>query len=353
MVTALLGAPGVASAIPDTSEPPQASETELDWVKLVSGEWLRGEVQSLRVKDFEFDSDKLKLLTLDWDDVTELHSARVRTYRFDQEGVIIGPAAMKDGVVRIRTAAGIREFPKDTLLLILEGHGREWDYWSSKVSIGFVARAGNSDQADFNASGRVRRRTPRLRSELTYAGNVSEIEGIRTLNNHNANLDIDAVLSAGFFITLGSINYFVDEFQNVEYRTTLGAGLGYDIMRGGDVEWKVGFKGAYQTTNYVSVQEDEDDRESTGSLIPSTGLDVEFTKTIDFAFSYEVQVSVPEVENAFHHAFGVFSFEIWGDVFDLDVSLNWDRVENPKRNADGILPVRDDFRTSLGIGLTF
>jgi hypothetical protein len=360
MVTALLGAPGVASAIPDTSEPPQASETELDWVKLVSGEWLTGEVQSLRDKSFEFDSDKLDLLKLDWDDVTELYSARVRTYRFDEEGVsirdlrvVIGPAAMKDGVVRIRTADGILEFPQEKLLLILEGRGREWDYWSAKASLGFDARSGNSDQSDFNASGRVRRRTPRTRSELTYAGSVSEVQGIKTLNNHNATVSVDAVLSAGFFITVGSFNYFVDEFTNIAYRTTLGAGGGYDIVRGGDVEWNVAVQLAHQTTNFVSVEGGQDDTESTVSIIPNMGLDVEFTSNIDFAFKYEAQLAVPDVENAFHHAFGVFSFDIWGDILDLDYSLTWDRVENPKRTADGELPERDDFSTSLGIGLTF
>jgi hypothetical protein len=60
---------------------------------------------------------------------------------------------------------------------------------------------------------------------------------------------------------------------------------------------------------------------------------------------------VPESRNAFHSAAGVFSLDIWGDILDLDVALVWDRVESPKLNAEGNLPVRDDFRTSIGIGL--
>jgi hypothetical protein len=38
---------------------------------------------------------------------------------------------------------------------------------------------------------------------------------------------------------------------------------------------------------------------------------------------------------------------------DLDVSLTWDRISNPKIGADGIEPKPDDLRLIVGLGLDF
>ncbi len=41
-----------------------------DWIRLTSGEWLRGDLNWMRDKDFEFDSDKLDIITKAWSKVT-------------------------------------------------------------------------------------------------------------------------------------------------------------------------------------------------------------------------------------------------------------------------------------------
>ena len=37
-----------------------------DWLRLTSGEWLKGELKRMREDDVEFDSDKLDLVQFDW-----------------------------------------------------------------------------------------------------------------------------------------------------------------------------------------------------------------------------------------------------------------------------------------------
>ncbi|MBW1907657.1 MAG: hypothetical protein JRJ24_20675, partial [Deltaproteobacteria bacterium] len=54
-----------------------------DWLRLTSGEWLKGELKRMREDEVEFDSDKLDLLEFDWEKVDQLHSQRVNTYVFD------------------------------------------------------------------------------------------------------------------------------------------------------------------------------------------------------------------------------------------------------------------------------
>ena len=38
---------------------------------------------------------------------------------------------------------------------------------------------------------------------------------------------------------------------------------------------------------------------------------------------------------------------------DLDISLVWDRVQDPEPAADGTVPNKDDFQLIVGIGYEF
>ncbi len=47
---------------------------EHDWIQLTSGKWLSGTILSMYDDTLEFDSEKLKILSIDWDDVKFLQS---------------------------------------------------------------------------------------------------------------------------------------------------------------------------------------------------------------------------------------------------------------------------------------
>ncbi len=344
---------GITPAWSQNWQPSEPSLKERDWLQLTSGEWVWGEIQVLRDKDLEFDSEELDLLKLDWDDVAGFRSARILTYRFENLGVFTGTATMRDGVVTITTVDEVKEFPREPLIMILEGRPTEINYWSLKATLGLVARSGNTDQADVNTSVRIRRQTPRARLDISYLGNFGEVQGVRNINNHNVTSTWDMLVKAGFFITPAAVNLYHDPFSNIDLKTTVSAGAGYFISRGGDVEWSVGLLAGYVHTEYVSVQEGKDDNEGSFSLTPSTKLDWDITGDIEFELDYNVQVSVPETNNAFHHAVGTLSLDVWGDILDFDFALAWDRVETPQPAADGYVPVRDDFRTTYGLGVDF
>jgi putative salt-induced outer membrane protein YdiY len=323
----------------------------MDWIRLTSGEWLAGELKGLRDTDLEFDSEKLDLLKIDWNDVVELRSPRILTYSFDGMGNFTGSAAMRDSVVVIATLAGVVEKPRQPLLLILEGGQREIDYWSVRASLGLVTRTGNTAQSDFNTDARIRRTSPSARFTLSYTGNYGKVENERTIENHNTTAAVDIVITAGFYVTAVSANFFIDNFQNIDLKSTIGAGLGYAVFRGGDFEWSVGLGGAYTKTEYVSVQPDQEISETNAAIVPSTEIEWDITGDIEFVLAYNAQIGVPDLARTYHHGKVAFSFDILGDILDLDWGLNWDRVESPQPDAEGNTPVRDDLRTTLGIGI--
>jgi len=345
----LSGAPGTATAEP--WQPPEPDENGWDWIRLNSGEWLGGELELLRDRELEFDSDELDMLKLDWTDVAELRSPRILTYRFDDLGNFTGPAVMRGDTVAIGTVTGVHRLPRAELLLIMQGHLRERNYWSAKASVGIVTRSGNTDQGDYNSTLRVRRLTPRSRGLFDYAGNYGEVQGVETINNHNLSAGFDVLVSAGFFLTPLSVNFLRDPFTNIDLKSTVGGGVGYVIARDGTLDWSVGVGGGYQSTDYTSVPAGEDMRNETGTVTANTDVEWDLTDDLELLFDYNLQMGVPEVSNAYHHARLTLSFDILGDIIDLDLSLVWDRVESPQQDADGNVPVRDDLRTTIGIGL--
>lgn len=344
---------GLSPAVADEWQPPEPDANGWDWIRMTSGEWFGGTLDLMRDGDLEFDSDELDLLKLDWTDVAELRSPRILTYRFEDMGNFTGTAVMRGDTVAVSTDSGVHRLPRAGLILIMEGHLRERNFWSSKASVGLVTRSGNTSQADFNSTVRVRRLTPRTNGVLDYAGNYGRVQDTETINNHNLSVGYDILVTAGFFVTPLTFNFLRDPFQNIDLKSTVAAGVGYVIARGGDLDWSVGLSGGYQSTGYVSVEVDQASKVENGTIIGSTNVDWELTGDLDFLFDYNVQVGVPETSRAFHHARLAFSFDILGDVLDLDLALVWDRVESPQPNADGDIPERDDFRTTVGIGLDF
>jgi putative salt-induced outer membrane protein YdiY len=354
LALAISVAAGVAAgpAAAQDWSPPTPGEDKWEWIQMKSGEWFKGTIKSLRDGDLEFDSDELGVLQLDWGDVTTLRSTVVSSYRIESVGVFVGTAILQNSQLSIRSADGtVQTFPQSSVLLMVPGTGREFDFWYAKATLGLVARSGNTDQSDFNAQARVRRRTPKSRLLLTYLGNVGEIEGTANIENHNLTGSVDMVIRSGFYLTPVSVNYFKDRFQNISAKTTVSAGLGYQAFRTSRIDWDINLSAGYQDTRFASVQPGEADTEDNFSVIPATSVSFDITSDIDFGFDYNAQIGLPDAERAFHHANFVLSIDLYGNLFDLDLSLTWDRTESPKADSSGLVPKRDDWRTAIGIGI--
>lgn len=332
--------------------PPAPIADGHDWLRLGSGEWLRGEIRVLRDDLLEFESEQLDDLEIDWGDVAELRSARVLTYTFSDLGVAVGTAVMRDSILVIRSEEEERAFPRSNLLTIIEGRPTEWNYWSLKLSLGFIGRLGNTDQQDLNTVALLHRTAPRTRLFVDYQGNYSETNGVRTVTNHRVTATFDYILTRGFFITPFAGEYYLDEFQNITPRWTIGAGAGVFLARKSSFEWWVQLNGGYQSTSFASTEPGDVDQEGSASAIPSTSLELDITGKLELSFNYRSQVTIPDSKGTTHHTFALLSYDLLS-VLTLDTSVTWDRVENPKRDSEGNLPQRDDLRLYFGIGLDF
>lgn len=331
-------------------QPPEPSPEAKDWLKLKSGEWLRGNIDLMRDDKLYFDSDELDDLEIDWGDIAEIRSPRILTFTFLKGGVVSGTCAMQDGVIKIDTGTGVREFERSDLLSILEGRPRERNYWSFKATMGVIARAGNSEQADATTFLRLRREATRSRFDTEYTGNIGSVQKEQNVNNHRFDSNYNVFMSRRLFVTPAAIEYFADKFQNIDYRATIGAGVGYYLWRTSKFDWFLQLGGAYQSIQYVSVQPGQDQRVDNGAIIPVLAIEWDITSDIEFELNYNSQIGVPEPKNAFHYLFSLLSVEL-SDYLDRDTSIQWNHNENPVADADGNVPKRDDYRLSVGLGV--
>jgi putative salt-induced outer membrane protein YdiY len=337
------------SALPDLSWVPP--DDGFDWIQLKSGEWLKGKIKAMQDKKLDFDSDELKDLTFEWKNIRQVRSPHIIEILLVNQEAIKGPVMITPDLVMVGGAEP-RTFPRSELQSITPGGSKERDYWSGRVSLGFALRAGNTKSVDYNAQASLQRRTPGTRLKLDYIGNLSSLNGVENENNHRVNGEFDYWLSRRFYAILPQAEYFSDPFQNIANRATVGGGFGYDLLDRRILEWNVSAGPAYQQTWFNSVQAGDPTTRGQAALMFGSTFDWQITGRIELILDYSGQYTSREVGESLQHAVSTLSVELT-KRFDLDVSFVWDRTQNPQPESSGVVPQKDDYRLTLGLGVRF
>src|SRR5262249_34356365 len=127
--------------------PPPVGIDGADWIQLISGEWLRGELKYVQDKKVEFDSDELKDLTLDLKDVTQIYPFKPMYTKFERGEQLFGTVSLSNNLVRV-TGPEQAELSRAQLTGITPGGKREINFWSGKLSINANYQSGNTKQAN-------------------------------------------------------------------------------------------------------------------------------------------------------------------------------------------------------------
>jgi len=353
---------GSSGSVRPTKEKTKAwvpSAIDFDWVQLTSNEWLKGEIKGMYKDSLEFDSDKLDLLHIDWEDVKVLRGFKVSNVNIEEVGAVHGVLEITGDTVHIVNDYGTQNFNRSRLISFAPGGKFERDLWSIKVTLGLDVKQGNTDQLDYMAKANIKRRASRTRFMLDYIGNISKTDGggaqmglVETVSNHRISANFDYYKTRYFFYNPIFAELFRDPFLNIDLRTQVGTGLGYTVIDDGTSELSFSGGPAFVNTDFVSVAVGEKGSESTGALVLRTNYDTAITNTLDFIVKYNIQIGNKESGGYTHHAIATLESELTGKL-DLDVSLIWDRVDHPTEDADGNTPASDDYRMTLGITYTY
>ncbi len=336
-----------AAAADDWRPPAPTGGDGFDWIQLKSGEWLKGRIKSLQDEKLEFDSEELNLLTFDWKDIRAVRSPRLVSVRIEKLKPVAGSLLVTTNEVRVVTATSTNTYPRADLLAIAPTGNREVDKWTGKISSGLSFRAGNTRETDVDVHAAVQRRTPDTRLSLDYLGNYGEIKGDEVEQNHRFIGQFDYFLSRRLYARVPDVEYFRDPLQNLDHRLTVGAGVGYDLLKTPRTEWNVTASPSWQR-NWPSG---DSARADSVALVLSTRFDTELTQRLDFIFEYRGQLTRKETGNDTHHAVTTLEFEIHKRL-KLDLSFVWDRISSPQSFGSST-PTPNDFRLITSLAIDF
>jgi hypothetical protein len=264
----------------------------------------------------------------------------------------VGRGFVTENEVSVMTGAGIMIFRRDELLAVVPGEQREWDRWHVDASLGVTLRGGNTKQNDLLTQATITRRGPFSRLTLSHRANFGTSDDSETINNQLGNVRVDLFVWDRVFITPFQIEFFRDTFQNIEYRVSPGAGVGYELIEKKWLEWNLEFGAVYRRTQFVSVEFPSSSVDDTFAFSFGTNFDWDITRRLELSGTYSASVAIPKASDTNQHAKAVLSFELTS-ILDLDVTLIWDRTGDPTPEADGTLPEPDDYVLSVGLAIDF
>ncbi|MEO0794771.1 MAG: DUF481 domain-containing protein [Verrucomicrobiota bacterium] len=328
--------------------PTPKMDDEFDWIELTSGEWLKGEFRSMYNESVEFDSDKLGVLTIDWDDINEIHFANQMGVRTENRAVVEGKVSMVDG--RMTFGDGVQTLERKQVVAIAPLADNEWDRWSFNALIGADFQRGNTDETRYTSSLSATRKTESTRLNLSYLGNYTITDSIETTNNHRVKANFDYFFDERMYFRFVDIQYYRDPFQNIDLELTAGAGVGYRIFDTKTVDWEVFAGPAYQYTEFSSVEPGQRQSSQSPAFVFSSTFDYEITSDLDFKNSYQLILTNAGSGLLTQHLVSKLEYEVT-TIFDVFVMLQFDRVEEPTPRSDGTIPAQDDVTLSFGLGL--
>ncbi len=332
--------------------PPEPAPADFDWIQLSSGEWLKGTLKTLYDSKLTFDSDKLGLLELDWEDVRQVFGHRPFSASFEGATVVDGQLRISETTVFITMGEETQQFDRNDLLSIAQEVSKEIDYWSGKLNLGLSFASGNTDQTQYSAIASLNRQTSSTRFVNTYLANYTKTDGENTINNHRFNTYFDVFRTRRYFLRPVFGEYYRDTIKNIAHRATVGTGLGYHIIDTPKTKWDVSGGPAYQYTQFNSVEAGQDDSESTPVLMAGTEFNRALNDTVNFDFLYNFQL-VNERSGSYNHHLVATLETALTKFLNFDVSFVWDRTETPQPREDGTLPDPNDYYLIFSIGADF
>jgi len=352
LLFAPLAALGEEKAAPAAPKAP-----EQDRFLLSNGDRMRGSFESLEDHQVKFENvsvDKIKLgdLTLAFGDIVELRFQSENTFEFPNQKKVVGVATVSGDTLTIVTDDKTEHFPRADLVSIAKGRISEIDLWSGGASVGLTKNSGNSDELQLLVLAHIVRQGEKLRFRIHYLNNLSKTDGADTVKNQRLDSRLDLFIGDRLYLTPAMLDYYSDEFQNIDWRLSPGAGAGYQVVETKRADWDVDLALVYQQTRYISVFGSESPQDDAVALKLQTHFKMKFTDSLRMNGNYSIVADLQDSADITQHALLKLDVGITRHV-DLNLAFVWDRVGDPQRNEAGELPKKNDFKLSFGAGLRF
>jgi putative salt-induced outer membrane protein YdiY len=335
-----------------------------DWIQFKTGEWLRGKLHALKPRgieagfEVEFYSEELEDLSFSWGDVAAVYLPNVRNYTFKGGIDVAGKGMVVNDKVVIETKEGIKTYSRDQLTSISEGPPRERTWWSTELSLGFSANAGNTNQGSLTTEWGLMRNDGHTLAALDYQGTVGYANDELNVNRHLTTADVDLFLWDRVYLVpmIGQLLY--DKFQNTKLRATPAAGVGVHVFEKkkqkkhhtNKFEWDVQSGLGYQFIRFFSTAAGVSNPQNDGFVMLRTFWKLKFFgDNVELKIDWQTNLVYTTFGNTNHTGKSKLSVEIT-DVIDLSTSFLFLRTRGPLPKSDGTVPKKNDYQVVVSIG---
>lgn len=312
-----------------------------------SGDIIVGEAKEmnqgiLKMSTDYSDSD----FTIEWDKIVGFHSDQFYTIALKDKSIFTSATLKTVGpsTLQITSPNGNMQIAITDIVYLRELDSGFWSKLSASLDIGFSLTKAN-DLRQYNARAGLGYKTDKWIISGTYSQVKSEQDDAAATERTDASIGANYQLKNSFFVGT-SVNFLSNTEQLLDLRTTSQLGLGYYIVRSGNLYWS-GFTGlSFNNEDYASNAENPDvsnDRQSMEGVI---GMEVNLFDVGDLSLFSNIYWYPSFTEEGRHRA--DYRFDIKYDLpldFYIKAGLTFNYDNKPVDGAS-----ESDYVVQTGFG---
>ncbi len=318
-----------------------------DEVRLTNGDRLTGEILRMENGSLTLKTTYAGEVQLSWKDVACFTSEKDLTFRLKNNEVLMGRAICpRDGSIQI---VGVKvresaEIPLDELDAINPSPPPPAITYDGSVAGGGSVTDGNTDDTVAYVSAGFQARSKRHRFTLGGKYNYGETDGEITTRNALGRIKYDFFVKEQLY-TYAQALFESDDFQDLNLRSAMGAGLGYQILDTERARLFIEGGVSYFNEDFETAEDDSyaTARESVGfnyALVPDR---------VKFFHLHELYWSLEDSDEYYFRAEQGLRFTLFRNFFaSFEVDYRYDRQPAPGRKNADILYI-----ASLGYEFSF
>ena len=213
--------------------------------------------------------------------------------------------------------------------------------WKGNITLGGNLKDGNSDSMNLSAGALAVRRSENDRFLINVLYNYTEDNGVRTAKNTYGQLKYDYFLSPKWYLYL-NIDMLSDDFQDINFRTSVGPGFGYQV-------WDEENRALSLEAGVSYISEDRDLGEDTNWISARLGVNFLY-KLFDRVVFTDQFVIYPNLDDTGEYTLrndAALVTDI-GSNWAFRLGNIWERNSNPGPDVK-----KDDFTWILGLQYSF
>ncbi len=321
-----------------------ATMSMADEIRLKNGDRLTGTVVKMEGEELTFKTSYAGEITVKWGEIAEVRTeASIYVLLNDDTSVSGIATATEEGKLKIDTEKVARPATMDlTQVKYIGRKPKPPIKISGNINAGLDVQRGNTDTDTFYSDATVVARTAKDRATFYGRYDKEKADGINTVNKWLTYLDYNRFLNDRLF-AFGNATFESDEFKDLNLRSTLSSGLGYQVFdtpkRNLDVKGGLAY-----------VDEDFDIGEDNSYPAFAWGLDYDewfFDKIMQFFQNQQVFIGLADPNKTVIRIRTGLRFPL-PKGFSTTLQYNWEWDNDPAPGND-----RVDSRALVLIGYNF